>query len=292
VDADYLFHWVKSPNFVRDMSRKATGASYPAVSDRIILESEVPLPSLPEQRRIATILDKADELRRKRRIGLNQLDIFKESLFSGFYEQTRHLCEKRALVDIAAPTKGSFVNGPFGSDLLTSEFQDHGVPVIYVRDVRSGEYQRISRVFVSNKKAQDLSICSVQPGDILVAKVGDPPGTAAAYPNSEPAAVITQDVIRIRLDNHLVMSEFVVAYLNSSIGKSKVKRITIEATRARFSLGDFKALTIEIPPLVLQREFADRVDALKRTILQQRASFAKLDELFTSLQHRAFRGAL
>ena len=58
LDASYLFQWVKTPLFVSDMMRKATGASYPAVSDRIIFESKLPLPPLPEQRRIAAILDK------------------------------------------------------------------------------------------------------------------------------------------------------------------------------------------------------------------------------------------
>jgi type I restriction enzyme S subunit len=56
-DSGYLFHWVKSPAFVADMVNKATGASYPAVSDRIIFDSRMPLPPLAEQRRIAEVLD-------------------------------------------------------------------------------------------------------------------------------------------------------------------------------------------------------------------------------------------
>ncbi|MGN6364500.1 restriction endonuclease subunit S [Asticcacaulis taihuensis] len=66
LDASYLFHWVQSSAFVDDMVRKATGASYPAVSDKIITQSEIPLPPLDEQKRIATILDQADALRRLR----------------------------------------------------------------------------------------------------------------------------------------------------------------------------------------------------------------------------------
>jgi type I restriction enzyme S subunit len=63
VDSRYLFHWVRSAAFVEDMVRKATGASYPAVSDRIVKESPISLPSVDEQRRIAAILDRADSLR-------------------------------------------------------------------------------------------------------------------------------------------------------------------------------------------------------------------------------------
>ena len=77
----YLFHWVKSAAFVGDMVSKATGASYPAVSDRIIFESLFPLPPLGEQRRIAAILDQAETLRTQRRTALALLDSLTQSLF-------------------------------------------------------------------------------------------------------------------------------------------------------------------------------------------------------------------
>jgi type I restriction enzyme, S subunit len=58
LDSRYLLHWVQSKAFIGDMVSKATGASYPAVSDSIIYASEIPLPPLEDQRRIAAILDK------------------------------------------------------------------------------------------------------------------------------------------------------------------------------------------------------------------------------------------
>lgn len=63
----YLFHWVRTPTFVTEMVKKATGASYPAVSDRIVLDSYMPLPEVDEQDRVANILDKADAICSKRR---------------------------------------------------------------------------------------------------------------------------------------------------------------------------------------------------------------------------------
>lgn len=82
---EYLFHWVRSPNFVLDMVRKATGASYPAVSDRIIMGSLIPLPPNDEQRRIAAILVEADDLRRKQRGAINRLGTLGELLFSDMF---------------------------------------------------------------------------------------------------------------------------------------------------------------------------------------------------------------
>jgi len=81
LEPGYIFHWAKSPGFVANMVSLATGAGYPAVSDRIILDSGIPLPPLSEQRRIAAILDKADALRTKRREALAQLDRLAQAIF-------------------------------------------------------------------------------------------------------------------------------------------------------------------------------------------------------------------
>jgi type I restriction enzyme S subunit len=291
-DGAYLFHWVRSPRFVSEMVRRATGASYPAVSDRIVCESTIPLPPLAEQRRIAEILDKADALRVKRRATLAQLDTLTHSILLDLHEEAKDCSHVAPLSDVAQDSRGSFVNGPFGSDLLTSELQDEGVPVVYIRDIRDGEYVRVSKSCVTERKAQKLAVCSVRPGDVLVAKVGDPPGVAAVYPSSEPPAIVTQDVIRIRVAPELALPQFLVGYLNSSIGQWKIKGITIEATRARFSLKDFKAILVELPPISLQREFARRVTTVEKLKAAHRASLAQLDALLAALQHRAFRGGL
>ena len=70
------------------MVRQSTGASYPAVSDRIVRESKIPLPypddpkqSLEEQKRIAAILDKADAIRRRRHEAAQLTDQLIPSIF-------------------------------------------------------------------------------------------------------------------------------------------------------------------------------------------------------------------
>ncbi|HHQ4765686.1 TPA: restriction endonuclease subunit S, partial [Aeromonas veronii] len=81
LDERYLFYWVQSVHFIRDMISKATGANYPAVSDKIIFDSKIPLPPLAEQKRIAAILDKADAIRQKRQQAIALADDFLRSIF-------------------------------------------------------------------------------------------------------------------------------------------------------------------------------------------------------------------
>jgi type I restriction enzyme S subunit len=59
IDSRLLFARVQSPSFVRDLSSRATGASYPAVTDSVVKSMTIMLPTLDEQRRIATLLNEA-----------------------------------------------------------------------------------------------------------------------------------------------------------------------------------------------------------------------------------------
>ncbi|WP_279059864.1 restriction endonuclease subunit S [Bilophila wadsworthia] len=77
----YLFNFCKSDLFINEISQQATGASYPAVTSRIIKNCQIPLPSLSEQKRIADILDKATELIALRKQQLEKLDLLVKSRF-------------------------------------------------------------------------------------------------------------------------------------------------------------------------------------------------------------------
>lgn len=81
LNSRYLFHWVKSEGFVNDMVARATGANYPAVSDKTVKTALIPLPSMSEQERIADMLDKADALRRKDQKLLQKYDELARSIF-------------------------------------------------------------------------------------------------------------------------------------------------------------------------------------------------------------------
>lgn len=283
----FLFHFTRTINLTNFINT----TSVPSLRKTDIESILIPLPPLAEQQRIAAILDKADALREKRRRTIAKLDELLESSFSQLYEN-KSLLNTVKLEDVAEKSRGSFVNGPFGSDLLTSELTKSGVPVIYIRDIRDGEYNRVSESFVSKGKAEKLSVCSVFPGDVLIAKVGDPPGTAALYPQTEPPGIVTQDVIRIRINSQIVTPEFLVSYFNSPIGRWNISKIVIEATRARFSLTELKQLCLEVPLIQQQRKFsiiAQKISVLK---LKQKKALYRLEQLFLSLQQRAFSGEL
>ena len=81
--------------------------------------------------------------------------------------------------------------GPFGSNLVATDYRNSGVPVIFVRDVKPDRFLWKSDVFVDIAKANSLAAHSSQPGDIIATKMGFPPCIACLHPENFPAAIIT-----------------------------------------------------------------------------------------------------
>ena len=291
INDKYLFQCLNSDKFEREAIQNSNGIAQLNLSSKWIENYEIPVPPLDDQVRIAHLLSKVEGLIAQRKQHLQQLDELLKSVFLEMFGDVDGL-PTMPLLSIAAKGKGTFSNGPFGSDLLTSELIGAGVPVVYIRDIREARYVRVSTVCVTEEKATELSACIVQPGDILVAKVGDPPGTTAIYPKGEPIGVMTQDVIRLRPNTEIVNAEFVSAYLNSHFGRRLIREITVVATRARFGLREFKAQEIPIPPMDLQKKFASIVEKVEDIKSRYQQGLTDLETLYGAVSQQAFKGEL
>ena len=74
--------------------------------------------------------------------------------------------------DIAAPTRNALVGGPFGSNLVTNDYTEFGVPVIRGQNMGFGRWVSGEFAFVSEAKAQELSANIARPGDIVFTQRG------------------------------------------------------------------------------------------------------------------------
>jgi type I restriction enzyme S subunit len=295
LDGRYLFHWVRSPGFIAEMVSRTTGASYPAVSDRVVRGSKIPLPPLPEQRRIAAILDKADAVHRKRQQTLDLADQFLRSAFLDTFGDpvtNPKGWPMRCIADIAEDARGSVVIGPFGSDLKVADYRSNGHPVVFVRDVGEAGLQWISRIYVDDQKFGQLAAHQVMSGDVVVTKMGTPPGVAAVYPATMPIGVVTADIIRVRADSQKSQPQYLAAVLNSAWVRSRVQQITEGVTRPKITLGSFKRLLVPVPPLEEQVRWAILLAARCALTATAAASSSISGELLNSLLQRAFQGEL
>lgn len=287
-DGGYLFHWVKSPAFVADMVNKATGASYPAVSDRIIFDSRIPLPPLAEQRRIAEVLDRAEALRAKRRAALAQLDSLTQSLFLDLFGDPATNPQgfpKKPLASLVRDddTINYGVVQP-GDDL------EEGIPLVRVGDLIEGKvrHSELKRIAPSIEAAYKRS--RLRGDEILVSCVGSI-GVVALANESVKSFNIARAVARIPLAE-TTSRVFMAAYLSTDFVQRYFTNELRTVSQPTLNIKQLSETTVVLPPISLQREFARRVTAVEALKRAQRASLAELDALFATLQHRAFKGEL
>ncbi|BFU93205.1 MAG: type I restriction modification enzyme protein S [Nitrospira sp.] len=288
LDSQYLYQWVKSPRFVSDMVRKATGASYPAVSDCIVCESKLPLPPLPEQRRIAAILDKADELRAKRRAALAKLDTLTQSIFLDMFGDPATNPKGFPFCPLQGVVKTDTIV-TYGIVQAGDEFPG-GVPYIRSGDIVDGEIVLDGLRHTTPVIADKFRRSRVETGEIVMS-IRATVGTTALVPMSLDGANLTQGTARIAPGD--TVERLYLLYLLRTPGTQHWIKLQIKGvTFHEITLTRLRELPVMVAPMNLQREFAQRAEVVAKLHASQRYSLSELNGLFASLQQRAFRGEL
>lgn len=284
VDPRYLFHWVRSRAFVDDMVRKATGASYPAVSDAIVHESELPLPPLPEQRRIAAILDQADKIRTARRRGLELNRALSARMFESEFAAAQ---AKATLADAVESLVG-------GRNIVGAEDSPNAHRVLKISAVTSGAYiESESKPLPAGYVPPSEHL--VRSGDILISRANTAPLVgASALVHETIGTLALPDKLWRATPREGVHPRYLLAALQSRAVRSEI------SSRATGTGGSMKniskpkllAVPVHLPSAAVQHDFVERLQTVEAQRSLSQRQLTKLDSLFASLQHRAFRGEL
>ena len=294
VDARYLLRFMKSPVALSNYAGLGRGAVHrrKAVSYSALSAMRVPLPPLDEQRRIAGILDAADGLRAKRRESITLLDTLTQSIFQDMFGNPEPAWQQRVVNDVAADHRGSIRTGPFGSQLLHSEFVSSGVAVLGIDNAVANEFRWAERRFITEDKYQQLRRYRVHPGDVLITIMGTT-GRCAVVPNDIPLAINTKHLCCITLDRQKCLPEYLHAYfLHHRDAREYLGRQGKGAIMVGLNMGLIKAMPVTLPPIDLQAQFVNRISAAREAREAAVQAANQSDGLFASLQAHAFRGQL
>lgn len=249
--------------------------------------SRFPIPPLPEQRRIAEILDKVDEAIRKTEEVIAKLKQVKAGLLHDLL--TRGIDEHGQLRDpIAHPEQFkdsllgriprewrvsnigdvaiSGVDGPFGSNLKTEHYVDPpGVRVVRLQNIGTGFFNDTDKAFVSEQRAQLLSRHEVAPGDLIIASLGDdnhPIARACIYPDSLNPGIVKADCFRFRLDQTVAQHRYVSYVLTCGTTRTEINRLAQGVTRDRINLSTVRQIRFRLPPLAEQLRIIGAVESI------------------------------
>jgi type I restriction enzyme S subunit len=286
---DFAKYLIRSPEFrsrLQNFINKAVNQA--SVSIGNLKPIPVGIPPIPEQRRIAAILDQADALRAKRREALAQLDTLAQSIFIEMFGDPASN-QKSWPLGVIRDILESASYGTSEKSNTEGEF-----PVLRMNNItRSGELD------LQNLKYMDLPLKDherylVKAGDVLFNRTNSAElvGKTTVIPELTPKLAYAGYLVRLRVNskNHPV---YLTRFLNTAYAKRMLRGMCKSIIgMANINATEIQAMQIAIPPRQLQQTFASRIHAIETLKGTHHTALAQLDTLFASLQHRAFRGEL
>lgn len=294
IDGKYLFYMVWSASFRFLGEKSMSGAAgQKRVSADFIRGFEIPLPMLSEQKRIAAILDKADVIRRKRQQAIQLADDFLRAVFLDMFGDIDASDWAISNIEsVAKGEKGSIRTGPFGSQLLHSEFTETGVPVLGIDNAVENRFKWGKSRFISEEKYEQLKRYTVYPGDILITIMGTC-GRCAVVPDDIPKSINTKHLCCITLDEEKALPDFLHSYyLFHPKARDYLAKATKGAIMDGLNMGIIKEMPFPLVPIDMQKIYVD-IKTRVLSGLESLASAARQDaELFNALNQKAFSGQL
>jgi type I restriction enzyme S subunit len=170
-----------------------------------------------------------------------------------------HWLEKR-LGYLAKEERAAFVDGPFGSDLKSSDYKDSGIPLIQLNNIRNSKHLMQNMKFVNEDKKQQLIRHLAIPGDVVIAKMADPVARSAVVADHFSEYIIVADCVKLTPNLNLVDLSYLVWAINCDYVRINAELVSTGTTRIRINLGELKKLKIPYPPSNEQRAIANFLD--------------------------------
>jgi type I restriction enzyme S subunit len=283
-------HWFNSPLTQRAIERCATGTTRRRISRTNISRLSVSWPPIDEQRRIAAILDAVDELRARRRQAITKMDSLIQSIFTAMFSDVDlrdSRFEERSLKDVCSDIR----TGPFGSLLHQEDYVVGGVPLVNPMHISDGSIVPDVNHTVDAEAYDRLRVFSLCPGDIVLGRRGEM-GRCSVVPDDSGLLLCGSGSMLLRLNDGIGRPEYLAAFLSSRTGRTALTAVAKGVTMLNLNSGSVGKIPIIWPSRELQDSFVDRIRSVAASKVSSANSMLKLDSLFESLQHRAFRGEL
>jgi type I restriction enzyme S subunit len=285
LDNNFFFFYLSI--LKKEILRKAGGAAQPNISTKTIGEFKIPLPPLATQQKIAAILDEADKLRQLNKELIAKYDALTQSLFLDMFGDpvTNPMGWKEAkMSEVCSKVTDGTHDTPKrlkqGIKFITGK---HIRP--YTIDYNNSDYvtDEIHRIIYRR--------CNPEKGDVLYTNIGVNLGTAAL--NIVDYEFSMKNVALLKPLSDLILGRYLEYFLNNESMKSKIVWMASLGGAQQFlSLTQLRRLKVNLPPIQLQNQFAERIALIEQQKQQATAALQKSEDLFNSLLQKAFKGEL
>ena len=269
---EYLWHALSGK--VDELNSKGTGSTFKAINKKTLSETEIPLPPIDEQRKIAAILDKVSDLIAKRQQQLDKLDEAVKARFVEMFgdpQNNEKSWKMRTFKEICTVRQGLQI--PISKRLTHFEENCYEyITVAYLHGAKDKEY-------IKNPKS--TVICTKD--DVLMTRTGN-----SGMVITNVAGVFHNNFFLIDFDRDKYIKEFLVEYLNLDLIQTELKKRAGTSTIPDLNHSEFYKIAIYEPPMDLQNQFAAFVNQTEKSKTTISRSLEKLETLKKALMQEYF----
>lgn len=289
----FLYYALQTEFFNEEVAKFQSGASYPAVNDKDVLNQIIALPLSPEQEKIAAVLwtiQRAIEVEAK--LSANARELKQSAMRQLFTLGLRNERQRETEIGLI-PKSWRIVECDSICEMITvgivvkpaSHYVDNAVPAFRSLNIREDRLDTNKIVFIS-KKANDtiLSKSKLRTDDVLVVRTGYPGTSCVVPPEYNGANCI--DLVIVRPKQNIVLSAFLSRFFNSESGCSQALRSSTGLAQQHLNVGAVKRTLIPIPAIAEQKEIAAILQTIDRKISVHERKRAALSDLFQTMLHQ------
>ena len=279
----YLWYVLSSK--VDELNSKGTGSTFKAISKKTLAETEIPLPPLDIQRKIALVLDKVSDLIAKRRQQMDKLDeIVKARFVEMFGDPVRNPMNwpvhrfSEYIEFLTSGTRG-----------WAKYFSDNGEYFITIKNVKNCRITVADIQHVVPPNNAEAKRTKVQEGDLLISITADLGRTGVVSKEiATHGGYINQHLTCIRIKKDYLNPLYVAYYMESEAGKAQFQSKNQSAVKAGLNFSSINSLLLSVPSLDLQNTFVTFVKQTEKTKTTISRSLDKLERLKKSLMQEYF----
>jgi type I restriction enzyme S subunit len=289
LDSNFLWHLLGAR--ANELAAKGRGSTFKQIGRDDLAELSFPLPRLPEQKRIAAILDKADAIRGKRREALAQADALLRATFLDLFGDPVANPKGWNTLPIAEIIAGGPQNGLYRH----SSDYGSGTPIVRIDSFYDGRTKDLSSLKRVRIDEETISRWALHADDIVINRVNslDYLGKSAIVPPLREPTVFESNMMRFTVNRSIIEPGFLIDQLQTDYVRRQIrKRARPAVNQSSINQDDVKSIEVRVPPIEAQKAYVAAAMRIERFGEVAGAALTDADALYASLAQRAFRGEL
>ena len=270
---------------VDELNSKGTGSTFKAINKKTLAETEISLPPLDEQRRIAAVLDKVSGLIAKRREQMDKLDELVKARFVEMFGDPVSNPHQYPISQLSEYIE--FLTS--GSRGWSQYFSDDGEYFITIKNVKNCSISLEDVQYIKPPDNAEAVRTKVKDGDLLISITADLGRTGVVTKEiADHGAYINQHLTCIRLNREKLNPLYVAYYMESPAGKMQFNAKNQAGVKAGLNFNAINSLKLVVPPLEKQGLFVEFVSQTNKSKLTIQQSLDKLEVLKKALMQQYF----